>query len=146
MFKLYCSFQACRTLSKAKLMIHVVKNQIKCILLNEWECTVVTMAHRPDTIMDYDNVVVLERGQVVEFDEPRALLRKEKGSFWTCTKAITWMFDNKILVSELWLFVTATFARIRCLSVGRQKISSCVQHSLICEIFLQRVRKIRVKT
>ena len=34
-FELYCSFQACRTLSWAKLMIHVVKNQIKCILLNE---------------------------------------------------------------------------------------------------------------
>ena len=45
------------------------------------ECTVVTIAHRLDTIMDYDKVLVLERGQVAEFDEPRALLRKEIGLF-----------------------------------------------------------------
>ena len=34
-FELYCSFHACWALSWAKLMTHVVKNQIKCILPNE---------------------------------------------------------------------------------------------------------------
>lgn len=45
------------------------------------ECTVMTIAHRLNTIMDYDRVLVLENGRVVEFDEPQELLRKEGGSF-----------------------------------------------------------------
>lgn len=42
-------------------------------------CTVITIAHRIDTILDYDRVLVLEGGEVVEFDKPEVLLRNEKG-------------------------------------------------------------------
>ena len=44
-------------------------------------CTVITIAHRVDTILDYDRVLVLEGGEVVEFDKPEVLLRNEKGKF-----------------------------------------------------------------
>lgn len=44
-------------------------------------CTVITIAHRVDTILDYDRVLVFEGGRVVEFDKPEVLLRNEEGKF-----------------------------------------------------------------
>lgn len=43
--------------------------------------TIVTVAHRINTIMDSDRVVVLDKGEVVEFDTPAELIRR-KGVFW----------------------------------------------------------------
>ena len=37
--------------------------------------TVLTIAHRLNTIMDYDKVLVLDGGRVVEFDQPEMLIR-----------------------------------------------------------------------
>ena len=44
-------------------------------------CTVLTIAHRLQTIIEYDKVLVLELGEVVEYDEPWTLLRKDGGVF-----------------------------------------------------------------
>lgn len=43
--------------------------------------TIITIAHRLQTIVDYDKVLVLDKGEVIEFDSPWALLSKEKGIF-----------------------------------------------------------------
>ena len=43
--------------------------------------TIITIAHRLQTIIDYDKVLVLDKGEVVEYDSPWALLSKEKGIF-----------------------------------------------------------------
>ncbi|KAL2016276.1 hypothetical protein VTK56DRAFT_3904 [Thermocarpiscus australiensis] len=43
--------------------------------------TIVTVAHRINTILDSDRVVVLERGEVVEFGAPQELIRK-RGLFY----------------------------------------------------------------
>uniref|UniRef100_A0A8C3D2D7 Multidrug resistance-associated protein 1 n=1 Tax=Cairina moschata TaxID=8855 RepID=A0A8C3D2D7_CAIMO len=49
------------------------------------ECTVLTIAHRLNTIMDYTRVLVLDRGEVVECGSPDSLLQ-EKGIFYSMAK------------------------------------------------------------
>ena len=41
------------------------------------DCTVVTVAHRLNTIDTSDRVVVLSQGEVVEVGEPQELLRSQ---------------------------------------------------------------------
>lgn len=45
------------------------------------ESTIITIAHRLQTIIDYDKVLVLDHGKVIEFDHPWKLISKENGSF-----------------------------------------------------------------
>ncbi|KAL3268300.1 hypothetical protein HHI36_007418 [Cryptolaemus montrouzieri] len=49
------------------------------------DCTVLTIAHRLNTIMDYDRVIVLNRGSIEEYDTPSNLL-KCKGLFHSMCK------------------------------------------------------------
>lgn len=44
-------------------------------------CTVLTVAHRLNTIMDSDKVLVMDNGCMVEFDHPHILLQNTKGHF-----------------------------------------------------------------
>jgi ABC-type multidrug transport system fused ATPase/permease subunit len=44
--------------------------------------TVLTIAHRVDTILHCDRIAVLEQGQVVEYDTPQALLDDTTSAFY----------------------------------------------------------------
>ena len=52
-----------------RLIQEVIRHKFK-------DSTVLTIAHRLNTIMDYDKVLVLDGGRVVEFDNPDVLIRK----------------------------------------------------------------------
>lgn len=56
------------------MMQAIVREELK-------ECTIISVAHRLDTIADFDRVVVLERGSVIEVGEPGELLRRDGGTF-----------------------------------------------------------------
>ncbi|PNF43102.1 Cystic fibrosis transmembrane conductance regulator [Cryptotermes secundus] len=45
-------------------------------------CTVLTIAHRLNTIMDSDKVLVMDSGTMVEYDHPYILLQKKAGYFY----------------------------------------------------------------
>ena len=49
------------------------------------DCTVITIAHRIKTIINYDKILVLNNGEIVEYDSPEALLEK-KGLFYQLYK------------------------------------------------------------
>ena len=49
--------------------------------IREIKNTTVTIAHRLQTIIDYDKVLVLEKGEVVEFGDPWDLVQREDGIF-----------------------------------------------------------------
>ena len=50
-------------------------------------CTVLTIAHRLNTIIDYDKVMVLDAGTLAQFDTPYNLIKCEEGIFYE-------LFDN----------------------------------------------------
>ncbi|XP_061829744.1 multidrug resistance-associated protein 1 [Nerophis lumbriciformis] len=49
------------------------------------ECTVLTIAHRLNTIMDYTRVLVLDKGEMIEFDSPSSLIA-QRGAFYDMAK------------------------------------------------------------
>ncbi|KAM7353891.1 multidrug-Resistance like Protein 1 isoform 2-T2 [Cochliomyia hominivorax] len=50
------------------------------------ECTVLTIAHRLNTIMDSDKVILLDKGEISEFDSPQNLLNNPQSAFYSMAK------------------------------------------------------------
>ncbi|XP_063678313.1 ATP-binding cassette sub-family C member 4-like isoform X2 [Bolinopsis microptera] len=61
------------------------------------DCTVLTIAHRINTIIDSDRVMVMDAGLLVEFDHPAVLLKNSDSIFYDLVKE-TGMFD--VLVEQ----------------------------------------------
>ncbi|XP_043465526.1 ATP-binding cassette sub-family C member 4-like [Leptopilina heterotoma] len=64
-------------------------------------CTVLTVAHRLNTIMDSDKVLVMDRGRMAEFDHPHILLQNQYGQFTSLVRETgRAMFDQLCKVAE----------------------------------------------
>ncbi|KAJ7485641.1 multidrug resistance-associated ABC transporter [Mycena latifolia] len=51
------------------------------------ESTILTIAHRLRTVIDYDRVMLLDQGRIAEFDRPAVLLRNPNSKFYALCKA-----------------------------------------------------------
>ena len=49
-------------------------------------CTILTIAHRLNTILDYDKILVMDAGEVRELDTPRNLLGNPNSLFASLAK------------------------------------------------------------
>ena len=45
------------------------------------ECTVVTIAHRIHTVINYDKIIVMKKGEIIENGSPEYLLKNPDGIF-----------------------------------------------------------------
>ncbi|KAF1791747.1 P-loop containing nucleoside triphosphate hydrolase [Phytophthora cactorum] len=59
------------------------------------ECTTLTIAHRINTILDSDRILVMEKGSVAEFGSPTELQRKPDGIFKSLVDAWRQNSDDK---------------------------------------------------
>ncbi|KAK9889087.1 hypothetical protein WA026_004359 [Henosepilachna vigintioctopunctata] len=51
------------------------------------DCTVLTVAHRLNTVMDSDKILAMRNGVVEEFEHPHVLLQKESGLLYSLVQA-----------------------------------------------------------
>ncbi|GAB6023497.1 hypothetical protein CHUAL_008275 [Chamberlinius hualienensis] len=80
------------------------------------DCTILIIAHRLDTIIDVDRVMVLHEGRLLEFDEPFHLLQNEESSF---SKLVSQ--TGKIATARLMNLAQVHHLYVRGLSVPNQQ-------------------------
>jgi ATP-binding cassette subfamily C (CFTR/MRP) protein 4 len=67
--------------------------------------TVVTIAHRLNTVMECDKILVMDQGKVVEYDSPAVLLKKNNGYLSKMLQqTVTEDFTNISNVSLIFIF------------------------------------------
>lgn len=79
-------FSLCRTDS---LIQNTVKNKFRM-------CTVLTIAHRLNTVMDSDKMLVMDDGKIVEFDHPHNLLKTKDGFLYKLVEQTGKMTANML--------------------------------------------------
>ncbi|KAH7657180.1 Xenobiotic-transporting ATPase protein [Dioscorea alata] len=61
----------------------------RTLRMHFYEVTVITIAHRIASVLDSDNVLLLDNGRVVEYESPSTLLQDESSDFAKLVKANT---------------------------------------------------------
>ena len=57
-----------------QILQHVIRSELQ-------GRTVLTISHRVETVLDYDRIMVIDGGRVVEFDTPQSLLKETSSCF-----------------------------------------------------------------
>ena len=57
-----------------KLMQQIIRTHFR-------DQTIIAIAHKLDTVLDFDKIAFMDHGRIVEFDTPRALLSREGSAF-----------------------------------------------------------------
>lgn len=50
------------------------------------DCTILTIAHRLNTILDSSRIMVLDKGSIAEFNTPKSLLEDRNSIFYSMAK------------------------------------------------------------
>ncbi|KAJ8094347.1 hypothetical protein PM082_010781 [Marasmius tenuissimus] len=58
-------------------------NAIQSIIRSLKNVTVITIAHRLNTVVDYDRILVMDAGKIAELDTPQALLENKNSIFYS---------------------------------------------------------------
>ncbi|KAJ7104459.1 multidrug resistance-associated ABC transporter [Mycena belliarum] len=85
--QLLCMARAILKRSKILVMDEVDELIGKTIRQEFAQSTILTIAHRLRTVIDYDRVMLLDQGRIAEFDRPGVLLRDSKSKFYALCKA-----------------------------------------------------------
>ena len=82
------AYAECRLCISASLDLETDR-RVQQAIRKLYGITILTVAHRLKTIMDYDKIIVLGEGQVLEYDSPKALLSNPKGFLRSLVDAST---------------------------------------------------------
>ncbi len=69
----------------------MIKNEFK-------ECTVITIAHRLNTIISYDKIIVLSNGEIIEMDTPTNLISNTSSHFYHMVSSQGAQYLNRMKV------------------------------------------------
>lgn len=58
-------------------------------------CTIISIVHKLSHVLSSDKVMVLDKGQVQEFDDPRVLLKNKQGTFYGMFKQAGLLNEDK---------------------------------------------------
>jgi len=61
--------------------------------------TIITIAHRINTIIDSDRIIVLDQGRVAEFDTPAELV-KQRGKFYDLAREAGLLDNDGIAILQ----------------------------------------------
>ncbi len=75
--------------------------KIQNMIREKFQGTLLCVAHRLETVVDYDLVMVMDDGKVVEFDTPINLLKKRGGKFYRMAKA-TGEYEHLVDLVEMY--------------------------------------------
>jgi ATP-binding cassette subfamily C (CFTR/MRP) protein 4 len=74
---------------KTEIVIHnIVRKEFASYM-------VILITHKLDYVLEYDKVMVLDGGSIVEFDRPSALLNNQYGLFYKMFKKVTYGWLQK---------------------------------------------------